>query len=389
MTNFSRAKKIFIPTTVFIGLVASLELFCNLQINEGNLFYFNSQINSTYYAQKNTRDLAPNPEKVKYGIFPISPPITLQTNYPPLLLSLNYASSGSLDTTYSHIQSLPFAIQTKNARHRHIDPVFGYVYDLEYSIDDKFRRVTIPGPYTNKADHFVIFAGCSIAYGAALKDADTIASVFNQNAQHTQAYNYGMRGASPGDILLRLRSIKLEDDINQRTGTVIYIYIDDHLARMINDINVVGTWGSKSSYYTYLADGNVNYIGTYEDTFPARTFIYKLLFKSNIFRYFFLGNLHSVQARDFERLSLIIKQMRKFAIEDLQAKNFYVMFFPGSKTARYLARYLEKEEISYIDFSNWDLFALTKGKSIVNFDGHPSLETNIVLSESLRQIIEK
>jgi hypothetical protein len=377
-----------IQFVVFSLILTILEIYYGEQINNGFLYHFTTKVDSSFYSQKSVRDYRTQPVAAEFGIFPEPPKADSIGPFKPLLISLNYNAQPKRDVSYNKIDSLPFLIQTKTTRYKHVDQKFGFVYEIEYGIDEKYRRISSENNFRKAPDQFLVIIGCSIAFGAGVENSETLASVVNQESKKTVAYNYGMRGASPGDILLRLKSFNI-NDLAAPTGTVVYVYIDDHLARMKNHRNIIGTWGSKSSYYNYEADGSVQFQGTYEDIFPVRSYLYQLLFKSNIIRYFLFGTVGEIKAKDFEQLSLMFKQMQNYSLNTLHAKNFYVMFFPGTRSAPYLAHYLQKEQINYIDYSNWDLFALTAGQSIVEYDGHPSSRSNRLLGSSLVSLIEK
>lgn len=379
---------LLIQLAIFFSILGLVELFSWVQIRNGHLFHFEAVVDSRFYPQKNTRDLSPHPDLVKMGVFPPMPqlanPAAILT---PLQFSFTYTPQVADNQSYGLIDHLPFFIQIKTERFRRFDDIHGLLYDVEYGIDEHYRRVSTPPPGPQK-EHFLILAGCSYTFGSGLENNQTLASVINQNSKKYEAYNYGMRGASPGDVLFRLRSINKKSDIKQKSGTVIYVYIDDHMSRLVNDLNVIGTWGSRSSYYQYTSEGDTTYLGSYEDIFPLKSWFYKTIFKTNTARYFFLGTYNNVKAQDFATLSELIKQMQKTALDQLGAEKFYVLLYPGSHSARYLARFLESKNIHYIDYSNWDMFRLTDGQSIINYDGHPTSRSNELLGRSLQQILE-
>lgn len=387
-------KKIFrtvaIQLSVFLLLIVSVEIFCYFQIINGHLFHFEAVVDSTFYLSKNTRELSPSPSSVKYGVFPAPPQADAsQIGLKPLQFSFTYRPQVTRNPSYGKIDGLPFFIQTKTERFRHNDDTYGFIYDVEYGIDEKYRRISTVPQNAEARKKFLILAGCSYTFGAGLENDHTLPSVINQKSKDLVAYNYGMRGASPGDVLLRLRSINKPVDIPQKSGTVIYVYIDDHMSRLVSDINVIGTWGAKSSYYNYGLTGDVTYQGTYEDVFPIKTWLLQTFFSTSFGKYFFLGTYNSVTARDFENLSNVIEQMQTTAFKKLNAEHFYVLLYPATYSSRYLALFLEKKGIPYIDYTNWNMFQITNGHSIINYDGHPTYESNLVLGNSLINILEK
>jgi hypothetical protein len=380
-------KSFSIQILIFFLLLAGLEIFCAYQINQNRLFHFNAQVDASFYPVQNTREMSPDPSSIKYGVFPLAPKIETSQNLEPIHFRFTEKPLVNKKSSYSKTADLPFFIQTESEKFQRFDKNDKLVYEAMYNIDDKYRRVTTSKEKSNNEKNFLIMAGCSYTFGSGLNDEQTLASIVNLKSKKFEAYNYGMRGASPGDILLRLNSIKPQD-LPQKTGAVIYIYIDDHMARLTYDPNIIGTWGAKSGYYKY-DDGPVEYLGTYEETFPIKTLFYKLLFSTNTVRYFFMATFNSVKIQDFDKLTTAIEQMQKVSFEKLHAENFYVLIYPATYSARILAQRLEMKKIKYLDYSNWNMFLLSSGQSVIQYDGHPSYESNLILGQSISETLDK
>lgn len=114
-----------------------------------------------------------------------------------------------------------------------------YCYeDKTYTSDSKGRRVSIKDEY-NASKHAIFFGG-SFLFGNGLSNDQTLPSSFQFISNHKfKAYNYGQSGHCASHMLIKLKNPDLFDDIKERNGCAIYVFIKGHLKR-------------SSGYYTYI-----------------------------------------------------------------------------------------------------------------------------------------
>ncbi len=114
-----------------------------------------------------------------------------------------------------------------------------YCYkDKIYTSDSKGRRISIKDEY-NASKHAIFFGG-SFLFGNGLSNDQTLPSCFQFTSNHKfKAYNYGQSGHCASHMLIKLKNPVLFDDIKEKNGCAIYIFIKGHLKR-------------SSGYYTYI-----------------------------------------------------------------------------------------------------------------------------------------
>jgi hypothetical protein len=259
------------------------------------------------------------------------------------------------------------------------------IYDAQYTLDKKWARRVVPDQGQKQAARFLIFVGCSYTFGEGLTDNQTLPYYTGKLLPRTRSYNYAFPGASTGEAWLRLRKIELGQEIPESTGTVAYIFIDDHVARTLGKMSVIGNWGPFKAHFFLAPNGSVQTDGTFEDAQPVRTWFFQQLYKSNIVRNFHLDFPWTSES-DWKLYNTILKNMRDEA-KRLNSERFVVIFYPHSILSTKIIPLLEKDGISYIDYSHWRLEDLTQGPAGIPGDGHPTAEANQILAQSVAEIL--
>lgn len=338
-------------------------------------------------------------ETTRFGIFPSMPEVPeerFRIKHPPkhspnLLekVKLRHASTASF-------RQLPFPLPQKFTLASKSLRDGTLVYDVRYTYDDFTRRVTPLGRSKNKQktlhkntrEEYLLFLGCSFTFGEGLNDNETLPYFTQLFSAKFRSYNYAMPGGSPGDAYYRLRSVD-PSDLSEGTGRVVYVYMDDHLRRLIGPMSGVGSWMEKKQRYTLDFKNTIQTTGTFEEDMPWRVKLYKFLLRSNIVRFLGLDWPPFASKRDWGFFGHVLHAMRLDAELRLRAKSFSVLIYPGSKTAQRLIPILEAHQISYFDYSGWNMTALTNGKPWIPLEGHPTAEANAVLGKSLAVEIQK
>jgi hypothetical protein len=263
------------------------------------------------------------------------------------------------------------------------------VFDVPFEIESYARRMT---PFTSSQSSqrsYLIFLGCSFAFGEGVQDNQTLAYYAGRKSIRFRPYNYGIMGGSPGDALARLSEIRRGDEIPEKTGWVVYVYMDDHIQLLVGPLSITSTWAGQKLHYYRDKGGKIKTDGHFQDLLSTQISIYRFLSQSNLFRW--LGFDWPIRAResDWEFMASIFHDMKQDAEKRLHAKGFALLIFPGSATSRRLIPYLEAKGITYLDYTHWNLNSLTEGKPWIPYDGHPTAETYELVGKSLVRELEK
>jgi hypothetical protein len=245
------------------------------------------------------------------------------------------------------------------------------VYDVRYRIDP-FRRRVVPDQGEDGRKRFLVLLGCSWTFGEGLEDDETLPYRVSREAGSFRVYNYSMHGYGPGDLLLRLRSTPIADELTERRGRAAYVYIDAHLDRVIGPMSLVSTWGSRKPYFDETADGELRWLGDFESGRKWTTVLYRWLWGSSLVQNFGIEFPPWVQERTLRLFARLVDEMRHELRSATELEDFHVVFLPGTRTARMLIPYLEERGIRYVNYDRWDLGLLTKEQLYITYDAHPT-----------------
>src|SRR5439155_3453419 len=129
------------------------------------------------------------------------------------------------------------------------------------------RRVTPIAGCSSCRTKFLLFFGCSVAFGSGVKDTETVPFYASQFAPAYRAYNYGIPGYGTQQVLARLQSEKIDQEVNEKNGILIYVFIDHHVRRVIGSLDTI-RWGASWPYYTLDASDNLVRKGTFTSGRP-------------------------------------------------------------------------------------------------------------------------
>ncbi|MGE3263555.1 MAG: hypothetical protein AB7K68_17395 [Bacteriovoracia bacterium] len=238
---------------------------------------------------------------------------------------------------------------------------------------DGFSRRISKNASPNTRSFFIALWGCSFTFGTNVDDSETLSSQIAEALPDTATYNYGMHGGGPNDALLRftLKPPKLE--IKETKGIGIYIFMDDQLKRLVGTMSYVGSWHRHTPLYEE-SGGALVYRGTFSQAHPALYLLYRFLARSNILEYFAVDFPFVYHKKYAALAALHFKAIAQKFAENFLGQKFVVVFFPGYEHyAEILKPQLDKENISYLDYSALPLDRLVKGP-LKQPDGHPMPE---------------
>ena len=243
------------------------------------------------------------------------------------------------------------------------------LYDVSYSIDEHSRRVT-PGQTAGTREQYFLFFGCSFTFGEGVEDNETLPYYVSQMASQFHVYNYGFHGYGTHQMLARINEMNLRQEVKEKDGIAVYVFIPHHIQRALGAMSVTGVWGGQGPYYTTDPDGKITRKGTFESGRPIQTWLFKTIMKTSIARYFKLDYPPVITDEHLEFIKKIILASREGLKVKLGLKDFVVLFFPGI-SYNPLIPMLDRAGIKYLDYGKMDVQKLTGGLDTVG-DAHPS-----------------
>lgn len=275
------------------------------------------------------------------------------------------------------------------------------IYDVTYTTDEYSRRIT---PVLNSEDRtkFILFFGGSFTFGDGVDQNETMPFYVSKLSSRYRPYNYGFPGYGPQQMLAKLESDDVTEEIGEADGILIYTFIDHHVNRAVGTMFIYRlAMGGQYPYYS-IEDGNqLVRKGNFSSGRPILTLFYRLLGKSQTLQYFNI-DLPIIGENHFRTTAKIIEQSRDIYVEKFNNDKFYVLFYPNresnysqriipyledanpSQKSNYSQRiipYLEDAGIEYLDYSN--LINQSEDGLWILGDGHPTAKTHRIVAENL------
>ena len=253
------------------------------------------------------------------------------------------------------------------------------VYDVVYSSDEYGRRVT-PVEDSTQRTEFILFFGGSYTFGWGVNDNQTLPYYVARFAPEYEPYNYGVAGYGPQHMLVQLKSNKMDVEVGETQGILIYTFIENHVNRTIGSMKVTLNRGAHMPFYTMDAEDRIRQNGTLISGRPLLYRLYALLGTSQIVRYFDL-DFPRINDDHYRMTARLIAESQKTFITKFDSNDFYVLLYPGSSER--LIPYLERSQIKYLDYRN----LLDQTEKSVQFpgDGHPTSNAYEIIAKKLVQ----
>jgi len=256
-------------------------------------------------------------------------------------------------------------------------PAESPIFDVHYEFDEYARRRVSQKNLQYRRSHLVVF-GCSFVFGIGVTDQNTLPSALAAHLPQHHVYNFGVFGQSPATLYLHAREDDSWKGVNERDGVAVYVYIDDHLNRVIGSLAAVANWDGLLPKIRLKSDQRAEYKGTYKNDEPFITglyaWVYKKLWNSETRKFFRIANWPAFyREADFTFLGATILDLKEEYLRRVGKGEFVVVIYPLSMTAPWLRKELERRGIAYIDYS-----ADSRIGDITFFpyEGHPTGESN-------------
>jgi hypothetical protein len=274
---------------------------------------------------------------------------------------------------------------TPNNTHTGIRTKDGQViYSITYATDSNSLRVT-PIDTLKPKSKYALFFGCSMTFGEGVQSNQTLPYYFGKFDANYHPYNFAYSGYGPHQMLARLETPQVKEIVKEKTGVGFYIYINDHVNRVIGTMTNYGYNGGNAPYYHQQSNG-VKREGLFKDTRKARSKIYEVLLKSNILKLFKIGYPFKITEEDYELTAEIMAESARLYKQQFGNDNFYVIIYPTLIDSTLIIKLLKQKGVKVLDYSK--LFNPLDKQYAIPYDEHPTALANEILIKQLIQQFE-
>ena len=253
------------------------------------------------------------------------------------------------------------------------------IYSINYSSDDNSLRIT-PLDTTKSRTKYAQFYGCSMTFGEGVQSNETMPYFFGEYDSTYRPYNFAYSGYGPHQMLARLETENAKKIVKENTGIGFYIYINDHVNRVLGTMTNYGYNGGQAPYY-YQVDGQLKHDGLFSEGRKLRSWIFEQLLKSNILKLFKIGYPFKITEQDYELTAEVMSEASRQYQKQFGNDDFYVIIYPTTIDSSLIISLLKQKGVKVLDYSK--LFnPLEKGYAIPD-DEHPTALANEILIKQL------
>jgi hypothetical protein len=255
------------------------------------------------------------------------------------------------------------------------------IYDVEYSFDQHFRRIT-PSLSSEGKDPLIenafaaVFGG-SFAFGDGVAPRETLSYYFKRMSG-IPTFNYGVQGYGPQHMYLQIKNGPLVDQVPPYTkdkAVIVYLYMPHHRNRLIGTMKELHWSRGRFPYLEIKNDGPPIFKGNYRE---ARPFSYRLLeaLAGNQVTASFLSSFYGDFPDPFSRSSTfklcrLLEETQKELQSQIKWSKFIVVIAPKAPVKDDLVEgCLRKKNIDYIDTRNVKVFTPENMSILYGVENH-------------------
>ncbi len=248
-------------------------------------------------------------------------------------------------------------------------------YRVFYQMDGTGRRFT-EGQDDLSRTRNLLLLGCSYTVGEGVGQAETMAARVAQMQKDVRAYNYGVHGWGPGNLLRWVRSGHFASGITAAQKTkIVYFFVDHHLNRLTGSLDVYRAgfnWQRNLPYYYLDEEGRLQTNAMLDGSGrPWTDWVYQWLAASELLKYFSVEMPPRFTDQHFKLFAAVVEDLQRGLKELLPQSEFYVAFFPGNAAPQVLIPYLDQAGIATLDYSGIRLEDYMEASPYLP-DRHPS-----------------
>lgn len=253
------------------------------------------------------------------------------------------------------------------------------VYSIKYSTDSNSLRIT-PIDSIKPRNKYAQFFGCSMTFGEGVQSNETLPYYFGKFDSTYRPYNFAYSGYGPHQMLARLEAGLPKKIVKEKSGVGFYIYINDHVSRVIGTMTNYGYNGGNAPYYRREANG-IKRDGLFKDARRTRSWFYEKLSGSNILKLFKIGYPFKITEENYELTAEVMAESARLYKQQFGNDNFYVIIYPTTANSSLIVSLLKQKGVKVLDYSK--LFDPTDKRYAIAYDEHPTALANEILIKEL------
>lgn len=223
------------------------------------------------------------------------------------------------------------------------------IYKQYYRTDEFGRRRTPKAHLDSAYKEFAVVTGCSFAFGYGLPDRETL-SFYLDSIAHQRGYNYGVAGHGTQQTLAMLETRNLHREIDEETGVLIHLFIDDHIPRLIGSRRLIKLWAQGFPYY-FLDGDSLKRNGSFWSGRHWVTRFYRVISQSAFIDLFDIDIPWYVSDAHLELFGAVLKASEHAFRSQYPNGKFLVVIGPNSILAPRVANVLDQNNIEHLDLS--------------------------------------
>lgn len=255
------------------------------------------------------------------------------------------------------------------------------IFDSIYSFDEYGRRYAeIKNPEQRKK--FLILYGCSYTYGEGLNDNQTLNYFLSKKLPDFYPYNYGIGGSGTNSMLALIQENGFHQQISQKEGFFIYVYIDSHIDRAAGLLPSL-RWNKDTPNFDLDGANHLVRNGTLASAHPIRLTFYNFIDQILVF----LGRrkiiFPNIGTKETEYTCQLIEESKNEFLKQYPTSQFFTYIHPHSGMNAGVELCLKRKNIPilYSKPLPSDTFILG--------DGHPNEKANDLITDELTELIRK
>jgi hypothetical protein len=253
------------------------------------------------------------------------------------------------------------------------------IYSITYSTDTNSLRIT-PIDSTKPRTKYAQFFGCSMTFGEGVQNKETLPYYFAKFDSTYRPYNFAYSGYGPHQMLARLETNNLKNIVKEKSGVGFYIYINDHVSRVIGTMTNFSYNGGNAPYYHHEGK-SIKREGLFIESRRMRSWFYERMLKSNILKLFKIGYPFKISDEDYELTAEIMAESSRLYKEQFGNDDFYVIIYPTTVDSSLIIKLLKQKGVKVLDYSK--LFNPLEKKYAIPYDEHPTALANEILIKQL------
>jgi hypothetical protein len=264
-----------------------------------------------------------------------------------------------------------------------------FVYDVTYKTTSTGLRAVENVKTNTPAEKFVVAAGCSFTFGEGLTQGQDYPSILQEElGPKWRIYNFGELGAGPNNILFNFETTPqiYQNVLKEDQGVFIWVYIDNHIIRALCPLSCYNnpkyTFIKRHPHYE-LVDGK--FVGGKAfESFIFRNLLFSFLSFSKTLRFFNFDIPEPFTTSHYRFFFKMLEEMiSRIEKENKKITSRLLVISYSVDDIQNLKAIADEFNFQIIDFQL--ILALRPDlKTNIPLDGHPTGESNWLLSQAIK-----